>query len=64
LIDLWKSEKKFASFIDYEKVEKYRGFGGVRIEDNVLITPKGNRVLGQPIPKAVKDIERVMAGRA
>jgi len=64
LIDLWKSEKKFASFIDYEKVEKYRGFGGVRIEDNVLITPKGNRVLGQPIPKQVKDIERVMAGRA
>jgi Xaa-Pro aminopeptidase len=64
LIDLWKGEKKFTSFINYEKVEQYRGFGGARIEDNVLITAKGCRVLGQPIPKQVKDIERVMAGRA
>jgi Xaa-Pro aminopeptidase len=64
LIELWKSEKKFTSFINYDKVEKYLGFGGVRIEDDVLITANGNRVLGQPIPKQVKDIERVMAGRA
>ncbi|MBM4158736.1 MAG: aminopeptidase P family protein [Ignavibacteria bacterium] len=51
LIDQWKSEKKFTQFINYDKVEKYRKFGGIRIEDDVLIEPKGCRVLGKPIPK-------------
>jgi Xaa-Pro aminopeptidase len=64
LIDQWKSENKFAEFINYASVEKYRSFGGLRLEDNVLITPKGRRVLGRPIPKRTTDIERVMAGRA
>ena len=38
LIDHWKAEKKLEQFINYDEVEKYRGFGGVRIEDDVLIT--------------------------
>ena len=37
LIDQWKAEKKFAEFIDYAKVEAYRDFGGVRIEDNIWV---------------------------
>lgn len=61
LIDQWKSEKKFAPFIDYAKVEAYRNFSGIRIEDDVLVTKQGNRVLGKAIPKAVKDIEKTMA---
>lgn len=63
LIDQWRSEGKFTSFIAYDKVEKYRGFGGLRVEDDVLITPTGRRVLGKPIPKSTRDIEKVMAGR-
>ena len=59
LIDLWKSEKKFNSFINYEKVEKYKKFGGIRIEDDVLVTEKGHRVLGKNIPKAVTDVEEM-----
>jgi Xaa-Pro aminopeptidase len=61
LIDIWKSEKKLAEFIDYDMVEKYRDFGGIRIEDDILVTADGCRVLGRPIPKTVEEIENTMA---
>ena len=61
LIDQWKKEGKFRDFIDYEKVEAYKGFGGIRIEDDVLVTETGYRVLGKPIPKTVSEIESLMA---
>ncbi|RLD62826.1 MAG: aminopeptidase P family protein, partial [Bacteroidetes bacterium] len=61
LIDLWKGEKKFTDFINYEKLESYKDFGGIRIEDDLLITDTGCRVLGKPIPKTVKDVESTMA---
>lgn len=51
LIDQWLAEKKFSEFINYNEVEKFRGFGGIRIEDNVVVTHDGHRVLGNPIPK-------------
>jgi len=57
LIEKWKAEKIFREFINYEKIEKYRDFGGIRIEDNVLVTDKGHRVLGKPIPKTIKEVE-------
>lgn len=59
LIDQWKSERKFKEFINYEKVESYRDFGGIRIEDDLLITPKGHKVLGKPVPKTASEIESV-----
>jgi Xaa-Pro aminopeptidase len=59
LIDQWRSENRHPDFIDYDKVESYKDFGGVRIEDNVLVTPEGCRVLGKPIPKTVAEVERV-----
>ncbi len=60
LIDKWKNENKHADFINYEKIEQYRNFGGIRIEDNLLITENGCRVLGKPIPKSVQAIEETM----
>lgn len=60
LIDQWKAEGKFTEFINYEKVETYKDFGGIRIEDDVLVTETGNRVLGRPIPKTVAEIEAIM----
>ena len=57
LIDQWKAKRKFKTFIDYDKVEEYRGFGGIRIEDNILVTQNGYKVLGRPIPKEVDDVE-------
>jgi Xaa-Pro aminopeptidase len=59
LIEKWKSEKKFTEFINYSKIDKYMSIGGIRIEDNILITEKGHKLLGKPIPKTVKEIETV-----
>ena len=57
LIDRWKAERKNAEFLDYGAVEKYRDFGGIRIEDDVLITSAGSRVLGRPIPRTIEEVE-------
>jgi Xaa-Pro aminopeptidase len=60
LIDIWKNENKLAEFINYDKVETYKDFGGIRIEDDILVTDTGGRVLGKPIPKTVADVEKTM----
>ncbi|MBP6826660.1 MAG: aminopeptidase P family protein [Saprospiraceae bacterium] len=57
LIDQWRRKKMFEPFINYPTLKKYRDFGGIRIEDNVLITETGHRVLGEPIPKTVREVE-------
>ena len=57
LIDQWQAQGKFENFIDYKKIENYRDFGGVRIEDNVLVHDNGQRVLGKPIAKTVAEVE-------
>jgi Xaa-Pro aminopeptidase len=61
LIDKWKEEKKFTQFINYEKVDDYRDFGGVRIEDDVLVTEDGHRVIGKTIPKTPEEVEEITA---
>lgn len=60
LIDIWKAENKLSEFINYDVVDTYRDFGGIRIEDDVLVTAGGYRVLGKPIPKTVADVEAMM----
>jgi Xaa-Pro aminopeptidase len=62
LIEIWKKENRCPEFINYEKVMTYVDFGGIRIEDDVLVTADGARVLGKPIPKTVAEIEALMAG--
>lgn len=57
LIDLWKAEKKHTDFINYEAVEQYRDFSGIRIEDNFVITDTGARILGKPLQKSIAEIE-------
>ena len=57
LIANWKAENKHADFINYDKVEKYIGLGGIRIEDDVLVTSNGSQILGEPIPKTVDEVE-------
>jgi Xaa-Pro aminopeptidase len=59
LIEQWKSEGKFNEFINYSKLGPYMSIGGIRIEDNVLITEKGHKLLGKAIPKTVKEIETI-----
>lgn len=60
LIDKWEKEKKFEQFIDYKKVREYEGFGGVRLEDDVLITNDGSRLIGKRIPITIEEVEDTM----
>lgn len=61
LIDLWKTQNRFPEFINYNMLENYSGFGGIRIEDDILVTEDGHRVLGsKPIPKSVEEIEAIV----
>jgi Xaa-Pro aminopeptidase len=57
LIDRWKAEHKHAQYVNYDAVEKYRDFGGIRIEDDVLVTEQSHHVLGKPIPKTIDEVE-------
>jgi Xaa-Pro aminopeptidase len=45
------------SFINYEKVESYLDFGGVRLEDDILVTEDGYKLLGRPVPKSIEQVE-------
>lgn len=60
LVDQWEQEGKFKEFIRYDQVREYLGFGGIRIEDDVLVTDDGFAVMGRPIPKSIEDIENFM----
>ena len=60
LIDQWKSEGLHTDFIIYDEVIKYKDFGGIRIEDDILVTETGCRVLGKAVPKTVAEIESLL----
>lgn len=65
LIDLWRKEGTNAQFLNFEKIEEYRDFGGIRIEDDVLITPDGCRFLGEKrIPYHTAEVEEFIRKHA
>ena len=65
LIDLWRKEGTNAEFLCFDEIEKFKDFGGVRIEDDVLITPTGCRFLGKErIPYHVPEVEEYLAAHA
>jgi len=57
LIDRWKAERKLTQYVNYDAIENYRDFGGIRIEDDILVTEQGNQMLGKSIPKTIDDVE-------
>jgi Xaa-Pro aminopeptidase len=57
LIDQWKSENKNDAFLNYAEIEKFKDAHGCRVEDDVIVTATGGRVLGPPIPKTVAEVE-------
>ena len=61
LADRWRAEGKCADFIDFDTFEKFRDFGGIRVEDDFLITADGYRLLGEPIPKSIEEVEATCA---
>lgn len=61
LIDLWKADKKHENFINYAELEKYRDFGGIRVEEDFVITSDGSRLLGDAIAKTIDEVEAVIS---
>jgi Xaa-Pro aminopeptidase len=57
LMDVWRAEDRLAEFIDYDELNKWRGFGGVRNEEDYLITADGARRLGPRKPQTVDELE-------
>ena len=61
-IEKWKSEKTDQGFVNYSKLESYYDFGGIRLEDDVLVTADGARRLGKErLPISPDDVEAAMA---
>ena len=64
LIDDWRSKGINKDFINFDKVETYKDFGGIRLENDILITADGCRMLGeQRIPYHVDELEAFLAQR-
>ena len=57
LIDKWRAEGHNAEFLNFDKIDSYRNFGGCRNEEDFLITSDGARLLGKPLPKTIVDVE-------
>ena len=61
LIDEWRAKKHCAEFLNFDKLDTYKDFGGIRIEDDILVTADGCRFIGKDlIPYYAKDIEAFM----
>lgn len=61
LIDQWRSQGLHKDFIVYDEVEKFKDFGGIRIEDDYLVTEDSARLLGGNVPKTIEDVEALRA---
>lgn len=61
LIEKWEKENLHRDFINYAKVREYLGFGGVRLEDDILVTETGARLLGNRIPVTPEEVEATVA---
>jgi len=59
LMDLWRSQNRFNEFISWEEVYKYRNFGGIRNEEDFVMTENGARLLGKQKPKTIEEIEAI-----
>lgn len=57
LIDLWRTQNKFTDFINYDAVEGFKKFGGIRNEEDYLITTDASRRLGKKIPLTPDEVE-------
>ena len=61
LIDKCRAEGKYQGIVDYDALEAYRDFGGIRIEDDILVTEEGSRILGdRKIPITAEELEAVV----
>lgn len=62
LIERWQATRHLEPFVDYNALQAWKNFGGVRIENNYLITGSGSKLLGKPLAMSVKEVEALRAG--
>ncbi|MGL5957791.1 MAG: aminopeptidase P family protein [Phocaeicola sp.] len=61
LIDKWRAEGAHTDFLNYDLIESYKDFGGIRLEDDILITADGSRFMGdRKIPITIEEVEDIM----
>lgn len=61
LIDKWRAEHLHTDFLNYDVIETFKDFGGIRLEDDILITPDGSRFTGEKrIPITLEEVEQFM----
>ncbi len=60
LIDKWKAEGINRDFINFEKVNEYRDFGGIRLEDDILVTETGAEIIGERVPISPDEVEKIV----
>ena len=61
LIDKWRAEGLHTDFLNFDAIDKYKDFGGIRLEDDILITASGSRFLGEKrIPITIGEVEEIM----
>ncbi|MBQ5618890.1 MAG: aminopeptidase P N-terminal domain-containing protein [Alistipes sp.] len=61
LIDKYKAEGKCQGIVNYDKLEEYRDFGGIRLEDDMIVTATGSKQIGsKQIPITVEDVEAMV----
>ena len=60
LIDKWQTEGINKDFINFEKVNEYRDFGGIRLEDDILVTETGSEIIGKRVPIDPDDVEEIV----
>ena len=61
LMDQWGASNKFADYINYDKLQAFRDFSGIRVEDDFLITSTGHEMLGKPLALTTVEIEAIRA---
>ena len=61
LIDKWRAENINSEFLNFDAIDKFKDFGGIRLEDDILITPEGSRFTGEKhIPITIEEVEKIM----
>lgn len=61
LIDKWRAENINTEYLNFDAIDKFKDFGGIRLEDDILITPEGSRFTGDKrIPITIEEVEKIM----
>ena len=62
ITERWQAERRHADFIDYAMFDRHADFGGIRLEDDILVTADGHRELGPHIARSRADVEAICGG--